>query len=201
MKKILLLSTITAATLFATNGDHMIGLGAEERALGGTGVAMFTGSENALTNPSLLAKTKSQSEFSFGGTYFDATVKATTEKGSVDDPSKGVSRTSSESASVIPTISLSHRISDTTVFGLGMYGTAGMGTDWRDRDVAAHQGKVDLYNMRSSLMLMQFAPSLSYGVDNWGIGATAIIQYGALGIDFDASMFNTATAGGSWSNK
>jgi hypothetical protein len=33
MKKIILLSTITAASLFATNGDNMAGIGAESRAI------------------------------------------------------------------------------------------------------------------------------------------------------------------------
>lgn len=181
MKRIILLSTVTAVTLFATNGDQMIGLGAESRALGGTGVAIFNGAENALTNPSLLAKSTSNNEFSFGGTAFTADVSATT---TASGTNSGVSRTSDEGMSMIPAIALSHRISDTTVFGLGMYGTAGMGTDWRDSDTPA-AGNPGLYNMRSSLMLMQFAPSLAYGKDNFGVGLTAIMQYGALSIDYD----------------
>jgi len=187
MKRVILLSTVTAMTLFATNGDEMMGLGAKSRALGGTGIAIFNGAENALTNPSLLAKEKSNNEFSFGGTAFKTDVSATTTKGNTANPAIGVSKTSDEGMSVIPSIALAHRISDTMVFGLGMYGTAGMGTDWRGSTVNAAVGKVDLYNMRSSLMLMQFAPSLAYGKDNFGIGVTAIIQYGALSIDYDTA--------------
>ena len=196
MKRIILLSTITAATLFATNGDHMIGLGVESRALGGTGIANFIGAENALTNPAILAKTKSDHEFSFGGTIFKADVSAKTTAGIGTNgstiPGTGMSRNSSEGKSMIPVIALSHRISDTMVLGLGMYGTAGMGTDWRADDTPYQANisspglmNIGLYNMRSSLMLMQFAPSLSYGTDKFGIGATAIMQYGQLSIDYD----------------
>jgi len=173
-----------ATSAFATNGDNMIGLSAESRALGGTGIAHYMGSANALTNPALLAKIKGKDEFIFAGTIFDADVKASTTDGYPATSGTGIGRTSDEAASVIPAISLSHRINDKLVLGLGMYGTAGMGTDWRAGDTA-HTGYIGLYNMRSSLMLMQFAPSLAYGTDTYGIGLTAIVQYGALSVDYD----------------
>jgi len=192
MKKTIKLAVVAALALgttsaFATNGDNMIGFGAESRALGGTGIANFMGSGNALTNPALLAKTKSDNEFAFAGTIFKADVKASTTDGSVaSGGTAGYSATSDEGMSMIPAISLSHRINDKLVFGLGMYGTAGMGTDWRHTDASTITAtNVDLYNMRSSLMLMQFAPSLAYGTDTFGIGLTGIMQYGALSIDYD----------------
>ena len=196
MKKIILLSTATAMTLFATNGDQMMGLGAKSRALGGTGIAIFNGAENALTNPSLLGKSTSTNEFFLGGTAFTADVSATTTAGNGTNgstmPGSGTSRTSDEDMSMIPSIALAHRISDTTVFGLGMYGTAGMGTDWRASDTPYQADtknpglmNIGLYNMRSSLMLMQFAPSIAYAKNNFGVGVTAIMQYGALSIDYD----------------
>jgi long-chain fatty acid transport protein len=181
---------LSATSAFATNGDHMIGLSAESRALGGTGIANFMGSGNALTNPSLLAKTKTDNEFAFAGTMFKSDVDVTTTAGSIGNAGAGVSKESDEGMSVIPAISLSHRINDTTVFGLGMYGTAGMGTDWRGSAVTGatvSAEQMDLYNMRSSLMLMQFAPSIAYGTDIFGVGLTAIMQYGALSIDYDTA--------------
>lgn len=181
MRKLALLSSILATTLFATNGDNLIGLGAESRALGGTGIAVFSGAENALSNPALLSKITNSREFSFGGTFFKPTVKAST---TASGANAGISRTSDEGASVIPVISIAHRLSDTLVFGLGMYGTAGMGTDWRATDTA-HTGDPKLYNMRSSLMLMQFAPSIAYSEGNYGLGLTGILQYGQLSIDYD----------------
>lgn len=196
MKKILIISTISASFLCATNGDHLYGIGAKPRALGGTGIANFIGSENALTNPSLLNKSQTQTEFSFGGTSFLSNVKAKTTAGNGTDGmttfGSGTKRTSDEGINVIPSVSIMHKISDTCTFGLGMHGTAGMGTDWRDNDTPFQSDinnptlmNLGLFNMRSSLMLMQFAPSYSYGTKNWGIGITGIVQYGSLGIDFD----------------
>jgi len=189
MKKLILIA-LSASLLLATNGDQMIGLSDESRALGGTGIAHYMGAANALTNPALLAKMKNKNEFIFAGTIFDSDVKVKTTAGSVANPATGVSKTSDEGINVIPSISLSHRINDDFVIGLGMYGTAGMGTDWRYTDKSSIQnynGKVDLYNMRSSLILMQFAPSLAYGNDTFGIGITAIVQYGSLSVDYDTN--------------
>jgi long-chain fatty acid transport protein len=186
-----------ASSAFATNGTNLIGLGAESRALGGTGIAASNGSCAALTNPALLAKTKNDFEFAFSGTYFSADIDVSTTAGT-NDPSlsqltNGVSKTSAESGNGIPAISLAKRINDSWVFGLGMYGTAGMGTDWRGSALTSSNtpsgiaaGRVDLYNMRSALMLMQFVPSISYGNDTFGVGLSAIAQYGSLSIDFDA---------------
>jgi len=181
MKKISLIGLVAVTSLFATNGDHMIGLGTESRALGGTGLASFNGAENALSNPALLGKMEAQKEFSLGGTIFNSDVNVSTTN---SGPNPGVNRTSSQGTSMIPVIALSTRIDENWVFGLGMYGTAGMGTDWRANDSAA-TGDPGLYNMRSSLGLMQFAPSLAYSKDNYGVGLTAIIQFGQLSIDYD----------------
>ena len=182
MKKISLLSLIAATTLFATNGDHLIGLGVESRALGGTGLAAFNGAENALTNPALLSKTKVNKEFSLGGTLFNSNVKVST--------TTATNRKSAQDISMIPVVALSTRINKNLVFGLGMYGTAGMGTDWRATDWSSTTNSPGLYNMRSSLMLMQFAPSIAYSKNNWGIGITTIMQFGQLSIDFDSNATN-----------
>jgi long-chain fatty acid transport protein len=196
MKKVLMLSSIGVSLLYSTNGDHLYGIGAESRALGGTGIANYIGSENALTNPALLNKSDVQTEFSFGGTFFQSDVDVKTTAGNGTDgmmiPGSGTTRTSDEGASVIPSVSLYHKLENKGTFGLGMYGTAGMGTDWRSEDTPFQADinnpglmNIGLYNMRSSLTLMEFAPSYSFGKKNWGIGITGIIQYGSLGIDFD----------------
>jgi long-chain fatty acid transport protein len=179
----------------------MIGLGAESRSMGGTGIAHFIGAQNALINPAMLAKSTSKKEFSFGGTIFNANVKSSTTAGNGSNgsniPGKGLSRSSDQGKSMIPAVAISHRLSDTLVFGLGMYGTAGMGTDWRAEDTPyqadIHNNalmNIGLYNMRSSLMLMQFAPSLAYGNKTYGIGLTTIMQYGQLSIDYDTYDMN-----------
>jgi len=174
MKKILILSTVTAATLFATNGANLIGLGVESRALGGTGIAMYHGSENAMTNPALLGKTKSmKKELTIAATYFKADVSAKTTGGMQH---QATNDNSDVGSSIIPYISHSHRISNTLTMGFGLYGTGGMGVDYSDN--------ANLYNMKSELQILQLAPSIAYNKDNYGLGLTAIIQYGRLSIDY-----------------
>lgn len=161
-----------AGSAFATNGDNLIGLGAQSRALGGTGTAAFFGSENALTNPALLGKMQG-TEFAIGGTIFMPDVKATA---TTFGPG---SATSDADLSVIPEVSLANRINDNLTFGLGMFGTAGMGVDYRGTDT--------LVNGYTNLQLMKFVPSLAYNSGPFGLGAAVVIQYGALDINYDAT--------------
>ncbi|QKI90268.1 OmpP1/FadL family transporter [Thiomicrorhabdus xiamenensis] len=167
-------STIISTPAFATNGDVLIGLGAQARALGGTGTAAFFGSENALTNPALLGKSQG-SEFSIGGTIFMPNVEA---NGSQSD----------NDLNIIPEVSMSTRINENLTFGLGMFGSAGMGVDYRD--------DANLMNAYSNLQLMKFAPTLAFNQDNFGLGFSPVIQYGALDINYDG----TALGGGPTGN-
>jgi long-chain fatty acid transport protein len=161
-----------ATSAFATNGDNLIGLGAQARALGGTGTAAFFGSENALTNPALLAKSKG-TEFAFGGTVFMPDVKATSD---VATPGTNSSQTSEADLSVIPEVSLSNRINDKWTLGIGMYGSAGMGVDYRDTP--------GLFAGYTNLQMMKFAPTAAYNGNGFGLGFAPVIQYGALDINY-----------------
>jgi len=162
-----------ATSAFATNGDTLIGLGAQSRALGGTGTAAFFGSENALTNPALLGKSKG-TEFAFGGTVFMPDVEATSNVAT--PPGSSASQTSEADLSLIPEVSLSNRINDNWTLGIGMFGTAGMGVDYRDTDA--------LFNGYTNLQLMKFAPTAAYNSGNFGFGFAPVIQYGALDINY-----------------
>lgn len=183
MKKTKLALAITAATfvatpVLATNGDVLIGLGAQSRALGGTGAAAFFGSENALTNPALLGKMQG-SEFAIGGTLFKPAVKA-------DSNVTGTAstETSANDTNIIPEVSLATRINENLVFGLGIFGSAGMGVDYRDN--------AGLFDGYSNLQLMKFAPTLAYNSGSFGIGFAPVIQYGALDINYtDPTGANT----------
>ncbi|WP_303902047.1 OmpP1/FadL family transporter [Thiohalomonas denitrificans] len=166
---------------FATNGDNLIGLGAQSRALGGTGTAAYYGSENALSNPSLLAKAQG-SEFAIGGTLFMPDVKAETNVASA--PGTSASQTSDADTNIIPEVSMSHRINNNWTFGMGMYGTAGMGVDYRDNG-GAPDG-TGLFNATTNLSLMKFVPALAYNDDRYGFGFAPVIQYGALDINYSA---------------
>ncbi|KUJ72713.1 OmpP1/FadL family transporter [Thiomicrospira sp. WB1] len=178
-------TAMVSTPVLATNGDNLIGLGAQSRALGGTGTAAFFGSENALTNPSLLGKGQG-TEFAIGGTLFKPDVKAETNVASM--PGQTASQTSEADTNIIPEVSLSTRLNDNWTFGLGIFGSAGMGTDYRDNG-----GEMDgtgLFNGYSNLQLMKFAPSLAYNNENWGIGFAPVIQYGALDINYHSRNNN-----------
>lgn len=163
-----------AGSAFATNGDNLIGLGAQSRALGGTGTAAFFGSENALTNPALLGKMQG-TEFAIGGTIFMPDVTATTNVAGMTG-----NATSDADLSVIPEVSLANRINDNLTFGLGMYGTAGMGVDYRGDSM----DNALLFEGYTNLQLMKFVPSLAYNNGAFGVGVAAVIQYGALDINY-----------------
>jgi long-chain fatty acid transport protein len=175
MKKTKIALAVAAATMlstpaFATNGDALIGLGAQSRALGGTGTAAFFGSENALTNPALLAKSQG-SEFAIGGTLFKPDVSAKSNVAGV-----AASETSDADTNIIPEVSMSTRINENMTFGLGMYGSAGMGVDYR--------GNAALFDAYSNLQLMKFVPTLAYNNSNFGLGFAPVLQYGALDLNY-----------------
>lgn len=179
MKKSALVLAISAAAFsapsFATNGDVLIGLGAQSRALGGTGTAAFFGSENALTNPALLGKMQG-TEFTIGGTVFMPDVEASMQMGG--NTILGTTEKSDNDLNIIPEVSLATRINDNLTFGLGIFGSAGMGVDYQENN--------NLFNGYSNLQLMKLAPSLSYNQNNYGFGFAPVIQYGALDINLKA---------------
>ena len=177
--------TLATTPALATNGDHLIGLGAQSRALGGTGIAAYYGAESALVNPALLAKAKAN-EFTFAGTIFKPNVKVSQANSAPSNPLLHTSDTSSADMSVIPEVAIVNPISEHWTFGIGIFGTAGMGVDYRDNAA--------LNNARTNLQLMKFAPSLAYHEDNWGIGASLAVMYGSLDISYKCNgRYNGAT--------
>jgi long-chain fatty acid transport protein len=64
-----------------------------------------------------------------------------------------------------------------------MWGTAGMGTDYRN----ATQTPTDPGNMNmvTNLQLMQFGVSVAYRTGGLGVAVTPILQYGALDINYN----------------
>lgn len=164
---------LSATSAFATNGDTMIGVGAKAVGMGGVGIGMSHGAESALSNPAMIA-TVSGTEVSFGGTVFMPDVK-TTVAGSMG----GREGDSDADLSVIPSVSIAQKVSDNFYWGVGMWGTAGMGTDYRDTDRN--------YNMMTNLQLMQFAVPLAYKASGFSIAIAPILQYGSLDINYDMS--------------
>ena len=162
MKKLILVA-LSASVLLATNGDNLIGLGAKSRAMGGVGIATYFGAENVLANPAMIAKTKNI-EMDFGATLFLPSVQANGTDSSAD-------------ISIMPEVFSSIKLNENWTFGLGMFGSAGMGVDYR--------GTPTLMDARTNLQIMKFAPTLAYHTDGISVGFAPVVQYGSLDIAYN----------------
>jgi len=185
MKKTIKLAVVAALALgttsaFATNGATLTGMGAEARGMAGTGIGIAHGAESALTNPALITSID-KTEISFGGTLFMPDVTYGSQGGST--------ASSAADMSMIPEVSLATKINDNFYIGIGMWGTGGMGVDYRD--AAASAGTM---NMVTNLQLMQFGVPLAYTNSGFSIAVTPILQYGSLDINYVADTTGDGTA-------
>lgn len=169
---------LSATSAFATNGDNLIAVGAKSRGMGGTGIGISHGAESALANPAMISTVKG-TEISFGGTVFMPDVETNVNMGSG-------SVKSDADLSVIPEVAIAQKVSNNFSWGIGMFGTAGMGTDYRDQ--ASMAGN---YQMVTNLQLMQFAVPLAYTTNGLTLAVAPIMQYGSLDI-----QYNNGTARG-----
>jgi len=186
MKRTIKLAVVAALALgatsaFATNGSNLIGMGVKTRSMGGAGIGVSHGAESGLTNPALITGIKSDNEISFGGTLFMPDVKNDNGlmgmgAGGSDDSGSG---DSDADMSIIPEISIVSKVNDNFYFGIGMWGTAGMGVDYEG------SGQME---MSTNLQLMQFGVPLAYTSNGFSIGVTPIVQYGSLDIDYQAPV-------------
>ena len=173
------LSLLTSTLLHATNGDHLIAVGAKARGMGGAGIAMSHGAESALANPALITSVKG-TEISFGATIFMPDIKM--------EMGQAARHSSAADLNLIPEVSIAHKINENFYVGIGMWGTAGMGVDYRD----APTGPGDSGNMHmvTNLQLMQFAVPLAYKMENFSIAIAPVIQYGSLDINYDLDSYH-----------
>jgi long-chain fatty acid transport protein len=173
---ILVLGAISSQQALATNGAAMMAVGSQNTALGGTGVANFTGADSAFANPAMLAKSKGK-EVTGGIVLFKPDV--------TNNGMGGAVATSSSNTSYIPDVSYSNRISDSLTFGVAMAGIAGMGVDYSDANAGSH------IKAKTALSILHIIPTIAYNQANYGIGFSPVVQYGSLMISYD----NTANAG------
>jgi long-chain fatty acid transport protein len=194
-------------SLFATNGDYLIGLGPKSRAMGGAGIALSLGAESALVNPALIEKKRVM----FGGTYFMPTVEF---KHTIDTTAIGGGdshanyQESNTQNSFIPEVAISYQIDEKTTWGIGMFGIAGMGVDYRDDQpfygnpfknkkpspttpqneyIGTKNGTNQL---STSLQIMKFAIPYAKKINkDLRIGIVPVIQYGSLSITFNSGAY------------
>ena len=183
MKKTIKLAVVAALALgatsaLATNGSNLIGYGAKARGMGGTDIGISHGAESALGNAAMIT-TVEGTEISFGGTLFMPDVSNENDLSGL-----GMAPTSSSSSaadmSVIPEVSIASKITDKFYMGVGMWGTAGMGVDYRDANTASDTQ----LQMVTNLQLMQFGVPLAYKINNLSLAITPVLQYGSLDINY-----------------
>jgi len=192
-----------ATSAFATNGDNMIAYGAKSTGMGGIGMAYSFGAESALVNPALIEG----NSVSFGGTYFVPKVEFKNESNMAPaDYEK-----SKADQSVIPEVAVSYQVNDNFVWGVGMFGVAGMGVDYRHdtplystglgnppSPTASQDGYVGTMSgtnqMLTNLQIMRFAVPLAYNIEGFKIGIAPLLQYGSLSIAYNnGAYFNAPT--------
>lgn len=160
---------LSTTSAFATNGDHLIGMGAKARGMGGIGIGMSHGAESALANPAMIGSVKG-TEVSFGGTIFMPDVET--------DIGGGFAKSAAD-LSVIPEVAIAQNLGNGFSWGVGMWGTAGMGTDYRDQT-----GMTSNFKMVTNLQLMQFGVPFAYKSNGFSVGVAPILQYGSLDMNF-----------------
>jgi len=179
MKKIIMLSAMASSLLLATNGDNLISLGAESRAMGGTGIAMGMGTDSVFRNPAWVADVKG-AEAMFGATLFMPDVEAK------NGNANGQKATSKADISLIPAVAHADRINENWAYGVGMFGVSGMGTDYRNENGPTPAENKGLSDMRTNFQYMRFVPSIAYKQENLRVGVGLTLAYGAL--DMSAVM-------------
>ena len=174
IKSIIALSVIASSSLYATNGDTLIGVGAKTRSMGGAGIALGHGAESTLVNPALITTTKGTA-ISFGGTVFAPTIET-------DVGPTGTETKSAADLSMIPEVAIATNLGNSIYLGIGMYGTAGMGTDFRDATSPMQAG---LMKMETTLQLMQFVAPIAYKSGGLSVAIAPVLQYGSLDIHYN----------------
>ncbi len=178
------LSLVTSTMLHATNGDTLIAVGAKARGMGGTGIAVSHGAESTISNPAMIS-TIEGTEISFGGTIFMPTIKTTINPAGGMFPSQPL--TSDADMNMIPEVSIAHKINENWYIGIGMWGTAGMGTDYSKAEMSfspTSYPKFGNLNMVTNLQLMQFAVPVAYKTGGLTVAAAPVLQYGNLDINY-----------------
>ena len=177
-----------ATSAFATNGATLMGIGAKSRGMGGVGIATGFGAESGINNPALITSIKGDNEISFGGTLFMPDIETSNDLTGI-----GGGAGSGESESdmfVIPSVSLASKINDNWYWGIGMWGTGGLGVDYRT------DSNEDMMKMFTALQTMQFGVPVAYTSNGFSVGITPIVQYSALDINYQMpTAFGGANVG------
>jgi long-chain fatty acid transport protein len=193
-KKLLVSSAVLlAVSAFATNGDNMMAIGPIARAMGGVGIASPQDAISAVfANPAAMCFTPgcAYSEVNFAGTIFMPHPQSSVKLQGVGN----YNADSKQNIYAIPAIGLSVPIDPETRrwrFGLAAYGATGLGVDYRGTGLNQNfpgTGYPLVQGAFSSLMIMKFAPSISYEISpNLSVGTALNIDYATLDLGSGSS--------------
>ena len=173
LRMILLSALAIPATVFATNGYQLIGIGSYQKGLAGAITANPGSAMTAVTNPAGAARVGSRADFSMEAFMPDRSVDFTAFGGEKADsavdmygiPAIGWTAPTSEGSDIY--------------FGGGMYGTSGMGVDYAVTDMGGGM----LWDGYSSISFWQMAPVLAWNVDDkLSLGASLNIDYQSVAL-------------------
>ena len=178
MKKLILLSTIASTTLFATNGDLMIGDGAKATGMGGVGMAVSHGAESLYANPAMIKDVKG-SEFAGYATMFQPDVNFKSDAHPELTSAMIATSKSDADRSFIPGFAYVHRNNENIVWGISLAGTAGMGTDYSK----AKQNS-GVFGMQTELGIAKLSIPVAYTTGDFTVAVAPILQYSSLEINY-----------------
>lgn len=171
---------LMSGSAFATNGMRMIGFGPVQNSMGGVSVGLPLDAASVLTNPA--GMTLLPGRIDFGASYFVPTVEYKASEspgmGGMVINNDGAKIESDRGGSPVPAFGLIIPVSDRIKFGLGAYGVAGMGVDYRQ----------NLYSgiTYTAYSQMRFAPGFSFKINDMvSVGAVLNVMYATM--EFNAA--------------
>ncbi len=157
------IATICAASLalFATNGDNLIGAGAQSRALAGSGLAAYLDSESIFLNPSAIIRAQNAT-LDLGLTLFVPEVYA--KAGTTWHKSRADFETIPYAGYVAP-------IDEHSAFGVGLFSVSGMGVEYDAPELA---------KMRTKLRYGKLTAAYAWSWGDLALGLGVSLAYGDL---------------------
>lgn len=164
----LALIVVVSDAALATNGMQLIGIGAVQRSMGGSGSALPLDSFVITVNPAAISELPAM--FDLSVTYFDpaSDYESTDFFGGGDSD-----ESSSFKSSFIPAMGMIFPVTERLTLGLAAFGSAGMGVDY---DTGVYGNGV-----YTSFEMMKIVPALSYKIsEKFSLGAAVNINRASM---------------------
>jgi long-chain fatty acid transport protein len=181
------LTALSPATALATNGYFMHGYGTINEGMAGAGTALSQDSIAAGTNPAGMAFVGNRID---GGLEVISAKPKYTVDGPLSPPPafslQAGTHKASRKTSIIPQLGFNRKLSDTTNFGVSVFGNGGMNSDYSGKNGGTFYGG----STGARIQQLSIAPTWSWKFsDNQAIGISPIIVYQR----FRAKGLNTLT--------